>query len=111
LNILLLVSYVVMIALYAYAFGSYAANALGTPVLKSFLIALVLILFAVLNSLGAVVSGRAEDLLVAFKLAVLVIVAAAGLAFVNPERLMLSNWADAVSTIAGGMITFLEFKG
>ncbi|AAB89476.1 MULTISPECIES: amino acid permease [Archaeoglobus] len=111
LNILLLVSYVVMIALYSYAFGSYAANALGTPILKSFLIAFVVIFFTVLNSLGAVVSGRAEDLLVAFKLAVLVIVAAAGLAFVNPERLMPSNWADAVSIIAGGMIIFLAYEG
>ncbi len=111
LNVLLLVSYVVMIALYAYAFGSYAANSIGAPFLKDFFIAFVIILFTVLNALGAVVSGRTEDLLVAFKLAVLVIVSAAGIVFVNPERLMPSNWADAASIIAGGMIIFLAYEG
>ncbi len=92
LNVLLLLSYVVMIALYAYAFGSYAANALGAPILKNLFVVLVILLFTVLNALGAVVSGRTEDLLVAFKLSVLVVVAAAGFSFVNPERLMPSNW-------------------
>ncbi len=111
LNVLLLLSYVVMIALYAYAFGSYAANALGAPILKNLFVVLVILLFTVLNALGAVVSGRTEDLLVAFKLSVLVVVAAAGFSFVNPERLMPSNWADTVSIIAGGMIIFLAYEG
>lgn len=111
LNVLLLLSYVVMIALYAYAFGSYAANALGAPILKNLFVVLVILLFTVLNALGAVVSGRTEDLLVAFKLSVLVVVAAAGFAFVNPKNLMPSNWADTVSIIAGGMIIFLAYEG
>lgn len=111
MNILLLVSYVVMISLYAYAFGSYAANALGIPLLRSIFIPFVILLFTVLNAYGAVVSGSTEDLLVAFKLTVLIIVTGAGMALVNPERLTPSYWADPASIVAGGMIIFLDTRG
>ncbi|WP_456467946.1 amino acid permease, partial [Archaeoglobus sp.] len=75
LNVLLLASYVVMISLYAYAFGSYAANALGFEEMRVVFTVAVIVLFTVLNALGAVVSGRTEDILVTFKLLVLLVVA------------------------------------
>ncbi len=109
LNILLLASYVVMISLYAYAFGSYAANIFGLN--KHILISLIILLFTFVNALGAVVSGRAEDLLVGFKLAVLLIVVAAGFIYINPERLSPAHWSDPASVVAGGMIIFLAYEG
>jgi len=114
LNILLLASYIVMISLYAYAFGSYSANILSfiNPVIaKHLMIALVIIAFTVINALGAVISGKTEDLLVAFKLAILLIVAGAGITFVDATRLSPSNWADPISIVAGGMIIFLAYEG
>ncbi len=114
LNILLLASYIVMISLYAYAFGSYGANALNlsnTSIGKHLLITFIITIFTVVNTLGAVVSGKTEDVLVAFKLAVLLIVAGASMGFVQIKKLSPSDWADPVSLIAGGMIIFLAYEG
>ncbi|AEA46193.1 amino acid permease [Archaeoglobus veneficus] len=114
LNVLLLASYIVMISLYAYAFGSYGANVLDftNPIItKHLLTTFAIVLFTSINALGAVISGKTEDLLVAFKLAVLLIVAGAGMAFVDAARLSPSNWADPVSIVAGGMIIFLAYEG
>ncbi len=113
LNILLLLGYVVMISLYAYAFGSYGANLLpfNPVVAKHVLITAVIVVFTFINALGALVSGKTEDLLVAFKLAVLLIVAGVGLTLIDPERLSPSAWADPVSIVAGGMIIFLAYEG
>ncbi len=112
LNVLLLASYIVMISLYAYAFGSYGANIFGSTLFaKHVLISFVIILFTFVNALGAVISGRTEDALVGFKLAILITVAGAGLLLVNPSKLAPSHWADPISIIAGGMIIFLAYEG
>ncbi len=112
LNILLLASYIVMISLYAYAFGSYGANVFGSATLaKHVLITLVIILFTFVNALGAVVSGKTEDALVALKLVILLLVAGAGMTFVKAAKLSPSNWADPISIVAGGMIIFLAYEG
>ncbi len=113
LNVLLLASYIVMISLYAYAFGSYGANLfpINHALAKHLMITFVIVLFTVINAMGAVISGKTEDLLVAFKLAILLIVAGAGMAFVDLTRLSPSKWADPVSIVAGGMIIFLAYEG
>jgi len=112
LNVLLLASYIVMIALYAYAFGSYGAGALGGSVfLKHLLSALVIVAFVFVNALGALVSGRVEDALVIFKLGVLLLVAVAGLGLVEWSRFSPSNWPPMVNIVAGGMIIFLAYEG
>ncbi len=113
LNVLLLASYIVMISLYAYAFGSYGANLfpINHALAKHLMITFVIVVFTLINALGAVISGKTEDLLVAFKLAILLIVAGAGMAFVDLSRLSPSNWADPISIVAGGMIIFLAYEG
>ncbi|ALL00304.1 amino acid:proton symporter, ABT family [Pyrodictium delaneyi] len=112
LNIMLLTSYIVMIALYAYAFGSYAASLFGEAVLlRHVFIALAIAIFTFLNALGAVVTGRVEDALVFFKLAILVVVAGAGLGFVEWGRFSPSQWPSLVNIVAGGMIIFLAYEG
>jgi hypothetical protein len=114
LNLLLLASYIVMISLYAYAFGSYGANVLGflNPVIaKHLLVTLSIVLFTAINALGAVISGRTEDALVALKLAILLIVAGVSMSFVNMAKLSPSTWVDPVSIVAGGMIIFLAYEG
>jgi len=115
LNVLLLASYIVMISLYAYAFGSYGANVFSFPgsedMVKHVLITFIIVLFTAVNALGTVISGRTEDALVAFKLAILLIVVGAGIAYVNTGKLHPSNWADPISIVAGGMIIFLAYEG
>lgn len=113
LNILLLLSYIVMVSLYAYAFGSYASNLLPLPpsMAKHVSITLVIIAFTFINALGAYVSGKTEEMLVAFKLAILLVIVIAGAYFVDTAKLSPSNWADPVSIVAGGMVIFLAYEG
>ena len=113
LNVLLLASYIVMISLYAYAFGSYGANLLNSAsqTAKQMLAALVVALFTIINALGAVVSGKTEDALVAAKTTILLIIAVASIGFVDATRLSTSTWADPIGVVAGGMIIFLAYEG
>lgn len=113
LNILLLLSYIVMISLYAYAFGSYGANLmpLEPSIAKHVLITLVILVFTLINALGAYISGKTEEMLVIFKLAILLVVAGVGAYFVNVTKLSQPNWAEPVSVVAGGMVIFLAYEG
>ncbi|AKG91470.1 Amino acid transporter [Geoglobus ahangari] len=112
LNVLLLASYIVMIALYAYAFGSYAASVISSsPVVKHALITAVILAFIIVNAYGAVVSGKTEDALVGFKLAVLLLVAGSGMMFIDWSRLSPATWPDGITIVAGGMIIFLAYEG
>ena len=112
LNVMLLASYIVMIALYAYAFGSYGASLVGESVfLKHLLAALVIAAFTFVNALGAVITGRVEDALVLFKLGILIIVVGAGLSFVDWAKFSPATWPSPVNIIAGGMIIFLAYEG
>ncbi len=112
LNVLLLLSYTVMVALYAYAFGSYGANVLGGSALwKHGLATAVVLGFMGVNALGAYVSGKAEDLMVAFKLLVLLLVAGTGVLFIRWQQLAPAQWPGAVNIVAGGMLIFLAYEG
>ncbi len=113
LNIMLLASYIVMIALYAYAFGAYGASMLPSFYREAYII---LVVFAIgslvlVNFLGAVVSGRVELALVVFKLSVLLFITAIGFGQVDWDRLSPNQWPSLFSIIAGGMIIFLAYEG
>jgi amino acid transporter len=69
LNVLLWLSYFVMLGLYAVAFGSYGADPDGPW--RRVLASGVVLAFAALNLAGARIVGRAEALLVYGKLAIL----------------------------------------
>ncbi|GAG14724.1 unnamed protein product, partial [marine sediment metagenome] len=74
LNVLLWISYFVMISLYAYAFGSYGATffpAASQLFWKHILMSSAIILFTALNALGAAAVGEAEKFIVGFKLSIL----------------------------------------
>ena len=112
LNLLLLASYVIMISLYAYAFGSYASAIVNVNAhfLKNILISLPILVFTIINALGAYASGKAEDALVAFKVIVLIVVASAGLTHVNPERFSYID-VEFIDLIVSGMVIFLAYEG
>jgi len=114
LNILLWLSYIIMLSLYAYAFGSYAAaflrpewQALG----KHLFICLVVVSVTALNLFGAAEIGRAERWIVAFKIAILLVFIGVGLWGIEPQRLEPAAWAPAVQVVAGGFIIFLAYEG
>ncbi len=114
LNLMLLSSYIVMISLYAYAFGSYGANVVnfGNPIItKHVLITFAIVVFTLINAMGAVISGKTEDALVGFKLSILLFVVGVSFGLVNSEKLSPATWAGPVSIVAGGMIIFLAYEG
>jgi amino acid transporter len=113
-NILLWISYVVMLSLYAYAFGSYGAS-LFPPAAQAFwkhaLITGSVVVISGLNLLRARVIGEAEDWIVLIKLVILTLFVAVGIWGIAPARLAPSAWAPPLQLVAGGMIIFLAYEG
>jgi uncharacterized protein len=113
-NTLMLMGYVVMLALYAYAFGSYGAALLKMPDadwVHDLLAAGVIIFFTGINLFGAFMTGRAEDVMVFVKLAILVLFAAAGFDSIDWHRMAPAEWMPLPSVAAGGFIIFLAYEG
>jgi amino acid transporter len=113
-NILLWISYIVMLSLYSYAFGSYGASLLS-PSSQAFwkhvLISASVIGITALNLLKAKLIGEAEDWIVLVKLAILALFIAAGIGGINGARLAPSAWSPPLHIVAGGMIIFLAYEG
>jgi amino acid transporter len=113
-NILLWISYIVMLSLYAYAFGSYGASffpAESQPFWKHVLISGSIIGITVLNLLNAKLIGEVEDWIVLLKLLILFLFIGVGIWNVDTIRLAPSAWSSPLNLIAGGMIIFLAYEG
>jgi len=113
-NVLLWIAYIVMLALYAYAFGEYGAELVhtgGGPVWRHALTTGVVLVVTGLNLLSARLIGEAEDWIVGIKIAILLVFIAVGLWGVDTARLAPSTWTPPLGLIAGGMIIFLAYEG
>jgi amino acid transporter len=112
INSLLWISYIVMLALYAYAFGSYGATFFGKGLLaRHLLISAGILVPAVLNVFSANLVGRAETFIVAVKLAILLFFVAVGFSGIDVGRLAPVHWSSPLHLVAGGMIIFLAYEG
>ncbi|MEZ5535978.1 MAG: APC family permease [Thiolinea sp.] len=114
LNILLWLSYIIMLSLYAYAFGSYGATFLPPDwqaAGKHVLITLGVVGITGLNLLGAQAIGRAESGIVAVKILILLAFIAVGIWGIQPDKLAPAAWATPVQVVAGGFIIFLAYEG
>ena len=114
LNILLWLSYVVMISLYATAFAGYADSLLpGHPseLVDHLIVSGIIIVIAILNIARASIVGGAEEWIVAAKVAILVLVVAAAFHGTHWSRLSPSEWPDPLAIIGGGMVIFVAYEG
>jgi amino acid transporter len=116
LNIVLWAGYIVTTALYASAFGNYAATLFpgGTdpnPMLLRALIAVGVIVPWTINLANAGLVARSESLIVAIKLVMLMVVIAAGVPTVSPDRVDPSTWPAAFSIVGAGMLIFVAYEG
>ncbi|MCR6491543.1 APC family permease [Cellulomonas sp. P24] len=114
INVLLWLSYIVMLALYSQAFGSYAASFLPAEqheLGKHMFLTVAVVLIAVLNVAGASTVARAERYVVAVKLTILLLFVVVGMAGVSTSRLAPDQWSPPLSLVAGGMIVFLAYEG
>jgi amino acid transporter len=114
LNLLLWLSYFVMLGLYAVAFGAYLAALFGLDPnggWRRVFASIVVVSFAALNLAGARRVGRAESLLVYFKLSVLVVFCLGGLAFVDSARVSPAAFPSLASIVYAGTLIFLAYEG
>lgn len=114
LNILLWISYVVMLSLYSHAFGSYGATFFSEgnqTFWRHVLTSSVIVGFTLLNFLNAKIVGKSETLIVLFKIIILTIFVIIGFWSINIENLQPSTWSSPTTLIAGGMIIFLAYEG
>jgi amino acid transporter len=114
MNILLWLSYTIMLSLYAYAFGSYAASLFSgssDPLIKHIFISGIVGLLTLTNTLSARFVGELEEWIVGFKVAILLFFVGVGIWRIAPARLQPSSWSPTGYLIAGGMIIFLAYEG
>lgn len=114
-NNLLWVGYIVTLALYAVAFGNYAATFLPetmqSVVIKHVLISGGIILPTLLNLLNSSLISKTETYVVAIKIAILVLVVLAGFSSIDATRLEPSTWKPIFQVVGGGMIIFVAYEG
>lgn len=116
LNIVLWAGYIVTSALYASAFGNYAATLFPggknpNPILLRGLICTGVLIPWGINLANASLVARSESVVVAIKLAMLMIVIAAGLPAVSADRVTPSTWSSPLSILAAGMLIFVAYEG
>lgn len=119
INNLLWVSYIIMLALYASAFGSYAPNLLSltaNKVIDSHIYATAIVVLATaINYYSIAVVGKIESYAVIIKLIILlgfVVVGVYGL-FGNPhlEQLSPEHWESPFKLLTAGMVIFVAYEG
>jgi hypothetical protein len=114
LNVLLSISYVIMLSLYAHAFGSYGASFLPASwqgIGAHLLLSGVVVALTLLNVVGSKAVGEAEQWIVGLKITILLGFVAIGLFSVKPAAIAPGQWAPPMHLVAGGMLIFLAYEG
>ncbi len=119
INNLLWFSYIIMLSLYASAFGSYAPNLFqitSDKVVDSHIYATAIILIAAfINYYSIVVVGKIESYAVVIKLIILLGFVGFGLygLFGNPhlEQLSPQHWESPFKLLTAGMVIFVAYEG
>lgn len=119
INNLLWISYIIMLSLYASAFGSYAPNLLhitGDKTLYFHIYSSAIIVLATLiNYYSIYVVGKIESYAVIIKVIILI-----GFVFIggyglignsNLVQLASANWESPVNLFTGGMVIFVAYEG
>jgi amino acid transporter len=112
-NLMLWLSYLVTISLYATAFAFYGETFFTQKSiwLHHLLISVAIIIPAVINLISASFVGKSETIIVVIKVALLVFVVIAGASYVEPERMSPVHWGTPLSIVTAGMIIFVAYEG
>lgn len=119
LNNLLWISYIVMLGLYASAFGSYAPNLLsitGDTNLDAHLYSSAIIIIATaINYYSIKVVSQIESYAVMIKLVILIGFIGVGIIGLignpNLEQFHLEHWEGPLNLMTGGMVIFVAYEG
>jgi amino acid transporter len=113
---MLVVSYVVILALYAAAFASYVATLLPADMRDAAQQPLalgIIVVLAGVNLVGPRLVTSTEGFFNVGKLGILAIFVVAGFAggTIDPARLAPSTWPGPMAIVAAGMLVFLSYEG
>jgi len=119
INNLLWISYIVMLSLYASAFGSYAPNLWEITQNKTInfhiYASAIIIIATAINYYSIAVVGKIESYAVVIKLIILIGFIAIGayglIGNPNMTQLSISNWENPIKLFAGGMVIFVAYEG
>lgn len=118
INNLLWVSYIIMLALYASAFGSYGTNLIhiaGKSIDFHIYATAVILISTFINYYSIKVVGATESYAVSIKLIILLgFVAIGGYGLLNNphvNQLALGNWENPIKLLTGGMVIFVAYEG
>lgn len=118
INNLLWVSYIIMLSLYASAFGSYAPNLLSiADKTTDFHIyaSLIIVIATVINYYSIKMVSKIESYAVVIKLIILLAfvgIGTYGLFFSeNIAQLNMSHWETPLNLLTGGMVIFVAYEG
>lgn len=120
LNNLLWISYIVMLALYASAFGSYGSQLFhvtsSTTTDIHIFQSAILIIALLINYLSVKLVGNIESVSVIIKLIILVAFVIIGLYGFsihteNISQLAVQNWENPINLLTGGMVIFVAYEG
>ncbi|WP_047246560.1 APC family permease [Maribacter thermophilus] len=119
LNNLLWVSYIIMLGLYASAFGSYAPNLLsitGDTSIDSHLYSSMIVVFATaINYYSITVVSKIESYAVIIKLIILLVFVGIGayglIGNPNLNQLTPEHWESPLNLLTGGMVIFVAYEG
>ncbi len=116
---LLWVSYIIMLSLYASAFGSYAPNLLELTHNKTIdfhiYASAIIVLATFINYYSIAVVGKIESYAVIIKLVILIAFIFIGVYGLignpNINQMAISNWEPPIKLFAGGMVIFVAYEG
>jgi amino acid transporter len=120
INNLLWISYIVMLALYSSAFGSYCSELFSISVSKSWDKHLfqtsIIVLALLINYLSVKLVSKVESVAVIIKLFILLGFIGVGFygIYLHPEnvqQLSPKNWESPLKLISGGMVIFVAYEG
>lgn len=119
INNLLWLSYIIMLSLYASAFGSYAPNLYEVTGHKSLdfhlYASLVILVATAINYYSIAVVGKIESYAVVIKLLILLGFIGIGayglLGNANVAQLSVVHWESPLKLFAGGMVIFVAYEG
>ncbi|SMC08783.1 APC family permease [Nitratiruptor tergarcus] len=109
-----IVGYIGTLALYAYTFGSYGAAMLGYAdnyLVRSLLAFGILTLFLWINLLGIKEMGESEDVIVFFKVAIMMTMGIIGLFYLNPSHFQPLFDKSFSGVLLSAALVFVAFEG
>jgi len=114
LGVLFYFTGLIALAAVAKSFGTYAATYMSdgvTPGYANLFAIAIVLLFVIINLVGAKVVAKAENLIVAVKLTALLIFTVAALFFIKPANLSISEAPGFVNVLYALGLTFFAFQG